>query len=724
MNTDDRLQSAFADLANQAAGADPEPGLAELVDPTAASPAARAPRPWLRAVAAAAVIVGAVGAIAGVQRGDDPVAPAASPTSTTAASTSTTATVTDDAPVTDITEVTTTTSAAVPTSDLHGYLVADQTGVSITTDGPAQTVTAQPAIVAYSSPMGIVYQASNGDIILAGSEGEVRLDASGSLQQIADIDGVSVAIVIERTEVPGAEAFAGRVVAVAVESNSRTVLSERGDITRYHISGDLTVITAAEEEATSVTVLEDGIEVFSVAEPSGGVLRSGVADASQDTPRVAYFRNDPAGGSGTLIVQHPDGSDSRSYPIETGLGMWLDLTPSHAGISYGDGVSVSGFGFVDLANDEQQFPPFPGTVTLLQEPGLNTATAPASSAPPEGWRVRGVEPDAFLNVRSDPGTDSELMGRLFPGDTNVQPTGSGVVDLDGAGWFEVILEDGTVGYASSEFLAPPTSWEVGFDELACGESGPEVGERSGSRATVVNGWAYSFGADCDRYVIALGTGTASDGRLSPADVAPPEVSGGVDQFGVRVLLPGVTDVESIARNAVLGGRLALIAQSLEGQTDFHAQILGIGNADVWVTTLSSPARVIIDVANPRPNGGPVIGDGNTVLAVPIDPSGEGIRGSVSVIGYARWFEAHGGARLTRPDGSPASGEIDGPSVRGGNGTSSAALDAPYATTWGEFTVLVEADPGDYELFIGDDCFLDGSDTSVDCGVTQRFTVVD
>ena len=723
MNPDDRIQSAFSDLANQSGGADPEPGLAKLADPGGAgSGSTSGSRPWLRAVAAAAVIVGTVGVIAVVQRGDDPVGPAAQPTSTTAPSPS--STMAESAAVTDITEVTATTVALVPSEQVDGYLLADQAGVSLyLADGTTRQLTTEPAVVAFSDrDGGIVWQTPTDAVMHLDRSGRTETVAHGDLQQVVSVDDSVQAVILQRIEDEGGESFTSTVFRVDLASGARTDLWS-GPASAYRIFGDLTVVSGAAEESTIIQVLDGSATVFEVSEPSGGILRHGVVGPGPDgEPLVAYFRNDFASNSAVLVVQEPDGSNLKSYPIPSGVGMRLDLLGDHVALSFGDGLAVSGFALLDLVTGAEQAPPFPGTATLMRGP-LPAFAAPQRSTPSASWRVVGVDEGTFLNVRSGPGTDNEVMGRLFPGDVDVEVTGFGFVDLDGTGWFEVILEDGTVGYTSSEFLAPPASWQVGFDELACGGAGPQLADPSGESAgTVVSGWAHVSDGDCDRYVIALGTGDAFDGVLAPADIVTPGTTGGVDGLGVRVLLPGVTDVEPIAQNAMLGGRLALVAQSLEGQTDFHAQILGIGDGDVWVTTLSHPARIVIDVRNAVTNGGPVLGQGTTILAAPI--AADAASSPIVVNGYARWFEAQGTAELRSPDGSPGAGEIGGPSVQGVGGPS-VGISAPYVPTWGEFVLTVAAGPGDYELFVGEQCFADnGSDTSVECGVTQRFTVVD
>jgi polyisoprenyl-teichoic acid--peptidoglycan teichoic acid transferase len=52
----------------------------------------------------------------------------------------------------------------------------------------------------------------------------------------------------------------------------------------------------------------------------------------------------------------------------------------------------------------------------------------------------------YVNVRSGPGTDQQIIGKVYQGDT-VKVVGS-----TSNGWSKVILADGTQGYMSSQFL--------------------------------------------------------------------------------------------------------------------------------------------------------------------------------------------------------------------------------------------------------------------------------
>ena len=70
------------------------------------------------------------------------------------------------------------------------------------------------------------------------------------------------------------------------------------------------------------------------------------------------------------------------------------------------------------------------------------------------------------------------------------------------------------------------------------------------------------------------------------------------------------------------------------------------------------------------------------------------------------------------------GTMSGRSVRLSPEPGVAYLTAAWSPTWGAFEFQISTlDPGDYELFVGDDCFDEASDTSTPCGVTQRFTVI-
>lgn len=733
MNTDDRIRAAFEDLARQAAEADPGPGVAAFASPARSRP----PRSWLGAVAAGVVIVVAVGAIALLQLGDDPVAPAGLQTTTTAT--------TEPGPVSTpalaVTD-TTTAGAATPepvpaTSGRPALILADQAGiVAVDRDRRTSQLSNRPAEVAYTDGQGgVVYQDPAGRIAYITAAGdEVELNATGGLQGVIGAAAGPAAVVIERSPIADTEAFDGRVVAVDLASNIPTVLSLRGDVVRYSTWGDSVVLTTAAEEATSLSVVRAGAEAFSVDEPSGAVIQGGIIVPSESSDaQIAYFRNDLAANTAQLVVRDLQGEVVDEYDIEGGIGMWLDADRGTLVATFGDGRETIGFALIDLATGDQQQPPFPGTATLLTGPIPVGSVAPVAEN--VRWRITGLDEGAFLNVRAGGGIEHERIGRLFMDDETVEVTGEGALNPDGSGWYQVRLEDGTVGFASNEFLAPPAAWEVGFNEVACGQ-GVSTAQVTpppppdGTVGSAIGGWAHVSGDQCDRYVVAFSMAGPGDGRMMPADHVPGGLSMGADPSRISVTMPDVTEVEAVATHALLGETFALIAQPADLSAPLEIRLLRGDGANARMSVLSHPARLLIDVpktAAPPTGQTPVIGEGATLFESPVDPDGAGVSAPVTVTGYARWFEAQGEAEMRDLAGGPAPATITGPSLSGaGPGVpGSAGVYAAWNPTWGEFVLTIDAPPGDYELFVGEDCLVDdANDVWKPCGITERFTITD
>jgi len=73
---------------------------------------------------------------------------------------------------------------------------------------------------------------------------------------------------------------------------------------------------------------------------------------------------------------------------------------------------------------------------------------------PGYWQVVGV-PDG-LNVRSGPGTTSDVVGALIAGDRHIFGTGERS-NVNGAEWRQIQLDDGQLGWVSARFLAADTA---------------------------------------------------------------------------------------------------------------------------------------------------------------------------------------------------------------------------------------------------------------------------
>ncbi|MEA2527129.1 MAG: hypothetical protein QOF73_4356 [Thermomicrobiales bacterium] len=140
----------------------------------------------------------------------------------------------------------------------------------------------------------------------------------------------------------------------------------------------------------------------------------------------------------------------------------------------------------------------------------------------------------FLNLREDFGTDAEVVTVLENGATAT--VAGGPEEADGYSWYELDVEDGSVGWAASDFLALAAAEDPGFSEgdavVVVGSSlnlRAEAGLTAdvvdvmadGSAATVLSGPVTADGLpwyelDTEDY----GQGWSAAGFLAPADDAP------------------------------------------------------------------------------------------------------------------------------------------------------------------------------------------------------------
>lgn len=383
--------------------------------------------------------------------------------------------------------------------------------------------------------------------------------------------------------------------------------------------------------------------------------------------------------------------------------------------------------------------PTTDTTTATTEPTTTSTRVLALELPPDvgtGWRVVDVASDDVLNVRAGGRVDSPIVGTLAHDDVDVRLNGLGATQLDGTGWWGVILDDGAEGFVNKRFLAPPGSWyrELDFPCSAIPTDGP------GDQAEDLDGWDPSSNAtgiiglshvrlgECDRYVISLGSSPMFEAPVE-ADSVPDGITVTSRAGEVLVDFGGTESVRGVDATATVA-RVgpAMVLTSVPGGADLslaprvHIFTSGGRLAIQGVHYLSDPARVVIDVVGADPEATSVLlpDDGPTVVVgvEVIDDT------RVLVRGFARWFEAQGIAMLFDATGSPFPGTWTGPSVPEGQFGQTSMVFAPWDPTWGEFTFEVEKiPPGDYTLFVGESCVADESgDVWVDCGVTMEFTI--
>ncbi len=403
------------------------------------------------------------------------------------------------------------------------------------------------------------------------------------------------------------------------------------------------------------------------------------------------------------------------------LGVWVfSGTPSEPPVITGAPAST----VTTAATDPQ-------TTTTLGSPSttLPSSSTTVPSAEVSGWHVVGVASDDVLNVRSGPGTEYDIVGSLAHDASDVQITRQGFAVPYGTAWVGVQLADGTTGYASRAFLAPPGIEEVTDVPCTAGQSDGSVttGTTSGD-ATAIMAIDAVQGADCTRYVITLGTGGEVLAEAAGLDGAVTVTSGGTR---VAVELPSsITDVAEHATTATFerGEVLALsvVPLDLEG---LEVRFLHAASRIAGVTVLQNPARIVVDVAS-APTGtgldyGP-IGDGTTILEHRIDPTVDqfGVTSPITIVGYGRWFEAQGTAVVTDHLGNSVSDVLwGGPSMNLGAPTDQQiGVFAPWSPTWGEFEIELSLPAGSYKVLIGSECYLDGGETVTTCGATDTFDV--
>lgn len=196
-------------------------------------------------------------------------------------------------------------------------------------------------------------------------------------------------------------------------------------------------------------------------------------------------------------------------------------------------------------------------------------------------------------------------------------------------------------------------------------------------------------AGCERVVIDLGMADGS------AAAAPGMVAASLlrDLGVVRVRLPDVESVDPDATERMTGGELAsaaYVVRSRDGglYVDLH---LG-GSAEVAVTTLADPARVVVDL---RPGGSAIPAPAaSTIRVVMLTPRPGAATYPLTVTGYARTFEANVVARLVQ----------GGDLVVEDHTTATAWTDA-----WGEFSITFADGPaGAVEVQAGEYSARDGA----------------
>lgn len=245
------------------------------------------------------------------------------------------------------------------------------------------------------------------------------------------------------------------------------------------------------------------------------------------------------------------------------------------------------------------------------------------------------------------------------------------------------------------------------DEGAYGAEGSLLNRDSiPADATAVHALRYGVHPNCERLVLDFANADGAAAQvLGQANVAFHRHLG-----IVRVHLPlefAQTALPDEAIQLYPEGNHVRAAYTVFSEDDARGPFVDIHVAEPVVArafVLESPARLVVDI---RPGGGP-LGEGahggvddNIVVVTP----GEQVQLDypIDITGYSRTFEANVVARLYQ----------DGAMVAESITTASSWLES-----WGEFSTAIDAGPtGSFELFVGTDSAMDGSEEGIRLIVT-------
>ncbi len=371
-------------------------------------------------------------------------------------------------------------------------------------------------------------------------------------------------------------------------------------------------------------------------------------------------------------------------------------------------------------------------------PTSSTTTPPPEPQPadaPIGYRVVGVAADDVLNVRAGPSAGDTIVGTLAP-------DASGVVVTDTyrhEPWWEVVLDDGTVGWAHSRYLQLDERWSAPFGELACAgvamDAGPQRSPAAASNADFVDGFEFLTSPSCDRLVVRLGTRTTFDER--PPDfpsMAADRVPGGIEvaTAGNRVLVTLPLEVAWGEETAEYGDALLLVgyAEGAEDFTTFTAHLVYASERVAHARFLDDPARIVVDVVPaPDPSGVDLspVAQGDAVLTEPAGWDGTlpGTRQPLTVTGFGRAFESTLFISLERVDGGPVDATWSGGYDCGEDPGRSYCTMSSGSSVWGSFAITIDdLDPGDYVLTMAGECMVDevGEEACAAAELRHPFTV--
>ncbi len=365
--------------------------------------------------------------------------------------------------------------------------------------------------------------------------------------------------------------------------------------------------------------------------------------------------------------------------------------------------------------------------TTAAPPEPSAATPSTTTAPPEpqpaagpiGYRVVGVAVADVLNVRAGPSASDAIIGTLPPGATGV------VVGLRSPNyepWWQVVLDDGTVGWAHSRYLELDERWSAPFGELACAgavtmNAGSQRSPAAASNADFVYGFEFLTSPGCDRLVVRLGTRTTVDDR--PPDfpsVAADRVPAGVEvaTAGNHVLVTLPLDVAWGEEAADFDDALLLVgyAEDAEDWTTVTAHLVYASERVAHARFLDDPARIVVDV-RPAPDRSGVdlspVAHGGVVLTEPAlwDGTVPGTRQPLTVTGFGTAYESTLFISLERVAGGPVDATWSGGYDCAEDPGSGYCTMSSGSSIWGSFAFTIDGlDPGDYVLSMAGECMAD------------------
>ncbi len=421
----------------------------------------------------------------------------------------------------------------------------------------------------------------------------------------------------------------------------------------------------------------------------------GAAGALDVTPQVVDFGVLGVGASVSRVVRvgHDGSSPLALEPLELAGEQPFTLAGSDCGAELAAGATC------EMAVTFSPISEGAFAAELVVRAGDDERRIPLAGRGRFGWEVTRVRADDVLNVRAGPGTANPVIGTLAADATGVQTSGRATPSHRSPGWWEVELDDGTVGWSRSDFLRLPAAWTAPFATTPCDLAG--TGAQPAARdstADQVFALDYLESPECHRLVVVLGDTAQGAGTT---DVVPTGWEAGLDRSRslLTVALPDVVDrVRGTATERDFGRAEAYVVRTEQGglQVKLHLRYRA-GQARTQL--LTDPARIVVDLVPASEDVIAPLAKSETIVVTRVDQSGGA---AVTVSGYGRPFGGLGRAEFR---GSGGGDRARAAITAGGQTSGGGEAEFPTADweeTWGAFSVTVDDfGAGDFELFLSD-----------------------